>query len=108
MNTPLKPVRQLVLGILLAGAVASASAVEPTATIGVKGRANSYASLAASGRFAALVWGARTTNDVTVFSLRPAPTEDAPVIATADDATIVAWTSGSSGQTTLRTRRLMN
>ena len=65
MNTPLKPVRQLVLGILLAGAVASASAVEPTATIGVKGRANSYASLAASGRFAALVWGARTTNDVT-------------------------------------------
>ncbi len=31
-----------------------------------------------------------------------------PVIATVDDATIVAWTSGSSGQTTLRTQRLMN
>ncbi len=65
MNASSKPVRQLALGILLTGAVASAIALEPTATIGVEGRANSYASLAASGRFAALVWGARTSNDVT-------------------------------------------
>ena len=65
MNASLKPVRHLALAILLAGAVSSGSAVEPTATIGVKGRANSYASLAASGRFAALVWGAGTSDDVT-------------------------------------------
>ena len=31
-----------------------------------------------------------------------------PVIAAVDDATIIAWTSGSSGQTVLRTLRLMN
>ena len=31
-----------------------------------------------------------------------------PVIAAVDDATIVAWTSGSSGETMLRTQRLMN
>jgi hypothetical protein len=58
-------VRRLALGILLVAGTASSGAADRTAAIGVKGRANSYASLAASGTFAAIAWGARASDDAT-------------------------------------------
>jgi hypothetical protein len=55
-NVSSKQLRRLALGILFVAGAASGSATDRNGAIGVTGRANSYASLAASGTFAAVAW----------------------------------------------------
>ena len=54
----------IVLGIALMAST-SGTVTGPVLEIGVKERANAYPSLAANGRFAAVVWGAVTSNGMT-------------------------------------------
>jgi hypothetical protein len=61
----LKTSRPVALGIALVAAALSGTAKTGGVEIAVKERANAFASLAASGRLVALVWGAATKDSVT-------------------------------------------
>jgi hypothetical protein len=56
---------QLALGVLIVAATLSGTAINNTVALGVKGRASSFASLAASEQFVTLAWGARTSDGAT-------------------------------------------
>jgi hypothetical protein len=60
-----KAIHSTVLVAALVAAAAFAAAPGGSTEVAVKERANAYASLAASGRFAALAWGASTKDGVT-------------------------------------------
>ena len=60
-----KPTRLIALSAALSLLPASAGTQERAGAIAISGRANAYASLAASGSFAVLAWGARTNEGVT-------------------------------------------
>jgi hypothetical protein len=65
MHSSLRQLAQLALGVLLVAATLSGTAIDNAVALGVKGRASSFASLAASGQFVALAWGARTSEGAT-------------------------------------------
>jgi hypothetical protein len=72
MNVSSRQLGRLALGILFVAGAASGGATDRTA-IGVTGRANSYASLAASGTFAAIAWGALTSDGATDIYVATSP-----------------------------------
>ena len=57
--------RTLLISSALLAATASSGAVRSVTDVEVRDRANATASLAASGRFAGVAWGASTKDNVT-------------------------------------------
>ena len=57
----------LVIGIVLIAAASARTATTPTLEIAVKNRANAYASIAASGQFAAIAWGASAKEATDIY-----------------------------------------
>ncbi|HVQ12042.1 MAG TPA: sialidase family protein [Vicinamibacterales bacterium] len=118
----------LVLGIVLIATASSRTATNQKLDIAVKDRANAYASLAASGQFAAIAWGAsaKEATDIYVAVSRDGgrafgtPTrvagdarlagEQPPRIALVpraerSPAIVVVWTASTSGGTRLLSAR---
>ena len=66
MSTSLfKPIAQTLVVLALFAAAPSIRAADDAIQLGVSGRASAFPSLAASGRFVVLVWGATTQDGVT-------------------------------------------
>ena len=61
----LKASRLIAIGIALLPAAPSGDATHDPIELGINGRSNSFASLAASGRFVVVAWGASTTDGAT-------------------------------------------